>query len=96
MALRFRPEARLDILEAQAWYEERVPGLGAEFVRSVDVTVSAILRFPSGFPKVHREMRKAVIHRFPYALLHVIEGDDVLILGCFHHRRDPKSWQHRL
>ncbi|HSW30508.1 MAG TPA: type II toxin-antitoxin system RelE/ParE family toxin [Longimicrobiales bacterium] len=90
--LRFTPEARLDILDARSWYEERAPGLGMEFARAVDVAASAILRFPQAFPEVHAPIRKAVMRRFPYALLFVIEGERILVVGCFHQRRDPQAW----
>ena len=32
----FKPEARFDVAEAYEWYEQRDPGLGAEFMRAVD------------------------------------------------------------
>jgi len=95
LQLRFRHEARLDILEARLWYEERGPGLGVEFSRAVDSSVAGILRFPEAYPEVHRDVRKAVLRRFPYSLLFVIDDTDLLVLGCFHHRRDPKSWLDR-
>ena len=95
MQVRFQPEARLDILEARSWYEERVPGLGDEFVRAFDASVAGVLRFPESFPEVHREIRKAVLRRFPYSLLFVIEAKELVVLACFHHRRDPQNWMDR-
>lgn len=96
MGLRFRPEARLDILEARDWYEDRARGLGLEFARAVDAGASGILRFARAFPKVHGEVRKAVLRRFPYSLLFVIERDDIVVLGCFHQRQDPRTWVDRI
>lgn len=96
MPLRFLPEARLDILEARSWYEERVPGLGDEFVRAVDASAAGILRFPTAYPEVHRDVRKAVLRRFPYSLLFAVDQADLVVLGCFHHRRDPSSWVDRI
>ena len=90
--LRFTPEARLDILDARSWYEERAPGLGTEFARAVDVAAAAVLRFPQAFPEVHGPVRKAVMRRFPYSLLFVVEGEEITVLGCFHQRRDPQAW----
>lgn len=96
MRLRFRPEARLDVLEASAWYDDRSPGLGTEFVRAVDVTAAGILRFPESFPTVYEDVRMAVLRRFPYALLYVVsERSEIVVLGCFHHRRDPTDWHGR-
>lgn len=93
MELRFRPEARLDILEARKWYEDRGVGLGIEFVRAVDTMTSSIQRFPTGFPQVHGLVRKAVLRRFPYALLYTFDSEEgrITVLACFHHRRDPKA-----
>lgn len=68
MRLRFGPEARLDVLQARDWYEDRALGLGAEFVRSVDAMAAAVLRFPEAFPAIHEDVRMAVLRRFPYAL----------------------------
>jgi plasmid stabilization system protein ParE len=92
LGLRFRPEARLDIREARAWYEEKASGLGSEFARAVDGAATGILRFPKAFPTVHGQVRKAVLRRFPYSLLFIVESDDIVVLGCFHHRRDPRTW----
>ncbi|MDP2956388.1 MAG: type II toxin-antitoxin system RelE/ParE family toxin [Longimicrobiales bacterium] len=93
LRLVFAPEARLDILAARTWYEEQSPGLGWEFSRAVEAATAALLRFPKSFPQVHGEVRKAVLRRFPYSLLYVLEGDDLTVLGCFHQRRNPHSWQ---
>ncbi len=92
MRLEFTPGARLDLLDAHASYEERVSGLGAEFVRAVDSAAAGITRFPKAFPKVHGEVRKAVLRRFPYSLLFVPSRNRILVLACFHHRRDPATW----
>jgi len=92
VSLSFRPEARLDIIEARAWYEGRATGLGHEFTRAVDAAVAGILRFPRAYPKVHAEVRKATLRRFPYSLLFLVEGEDIVVLACFHHRKDPRAW----
>ena len=77
------------------WYDDRAQGLGSEFVRAVDVAASAVLRFPLAFPEVHQGVRKVVLRRFPCSLLYVVEDDAVVVLACFHHRREPKSWDER-
>ena len=74
------------------WYDERSPGLGSEFARIADAMAASILRFPTQFPKVDSEKRKAVFPRFPYSFLYQVIDDDILILACFHHRRDPREW----
>lgn len=41
-----RPEAEAEVREAFEWYEERVSGLGSDFLLSVDAALHAILRNP--------------------------------------------------
>ena len=92
MRLQFRPEARLDILEARQWYESQSPGLGSEFARAVDAAAAGILRFPTSNSRVRGDVRKAILRRFPYSLLYFAAQDEVTVLACFHHRRDPRTW----
>ena len=40
MRLVVRDAAEADITEAARWYEQRSPGLGTEFLRAVDVTLT--------------------------------------------------------
>lgn len=58
--------AEADIADAALWYEQRAPGLGAEFLRAVDVTLAEVARMPERFPVVYRESRRALLRRFPY------------------------------
>ena len=60
-----RPEAEADLTDAFDWYEERVQGLGAEFLLCVDAVFSAIVRNPQQYPRVHRAVRRALARRFP-------------------------------
>lgn len=88
-----RPQAESELDEAATWYSERSQGLGAEFVRVVDAAFAAIQRNPLQFPVVHREVRRAVLRRFPYAVLFTESELEIVVLSVFHSRRDPKRWQ---
>lgn len=90
-----RPEAEAELAEAFEWYEERVQGLGSEFLISVDAAVHAIVRKPQQFAKVHKTVRRALLRRFPYAVFFLVEGTRIIILAFFHVKRDPKQWQER-
>ena len=91
-----RPEAEAEMACAFDWYEDRVPGLGAEFLRCVDVVFSAAHRTPKQFPRVHRIVRRAITRRFPYEVFFVEDDERVVILSVFHAKRDPKLWQDRI
>lgn len=91
-----RSEAELDIQDAFEWYEAQAPGLGSEFIRAIDNCLSGIGRNPLAYPSVHKQARRALIRRFPYAILYVFEQEFISVVACFHGKRDPKSWQDRL
>lgn len=44
---------------------------------------------------VHADIRRVLLRVFPYALFYVIEENAIVILGCFHGRRDPQTWKDR-
>jgi plasmid stabilization system protein ParE len=90
-----RDAAEADITEAARWYEQRSPGLGTEFLRAVDVTLTEIVRMPKRYPVVRGEARRALLRRFPYAVFFVASPDLVSVLACMHARRDPRRWQER-
>lgn len=93
MRLVFRRQAEIELLEAQLWYEERAPGLGLEFARSVDAALTQAIRMPLAYPRIEDEFRHVMTRRFPYSLIYAIEGDEMVVVSCFHHSRRPKSWR---
>jgi len=54
-----------------------------------------IIRDPVGFPVVHRETRRVLLQRFPYALYYRVFGEALVIVACMHGRRDPIRWRSR-
>ena len=91
--LLIRSEMELDIEEAFEWYEEHNPGLGFEFIRAVDICLASIGRYPLAYPLVHREVRRALIRRFPYGIFYLVEEDTIVVIASFHVKRDPQQWQ---
>lgn len=96
LKLFLQPEAEGDIQEAYLWYEEQDEGLGEEFLRAVDAGLAAVQRMPNAHAPVYRNIRRVLLRRFPYSVFYFIEDERIIVLGCFHVRRDPKSWQDRL
>lgn len=93
--IRFRPEAEADVLEAHAWYCECSLGLAEEFVRSLDASLNLIRRLPESHTVIHRQVRRALLRRFPYGIFYVHEGNTVTVLACFHASLDPRGWKER-
>jgi plasmid stabilization system protein ParE len=91
-----RPEAEAEMADAFDWYEDRVPGLGADFTLCLDAVFSAIVRSPQQFPRVHRIVRRALTRRFPYEVFFVEDAERIVVLSVFHAKRNPKRWQERI
>ncbi len=90
-----RPEAEAELAAAFDWYEEQLRGLGSEFLISVDATVHAIVRNPRQFAKIHKDVRRALLHRFPYGVFFLVEDTRIIIIAFFHAKRNPKRWKKR-
>lgn len=90
-----RAQAEADLDHAYGWYEREREGLGDEFLQEVRATLATVLRLPESCPQVHRHTRRALVHRFPYGLYYRIIGETVVLVACFHTRRDPAGWKRR-
>jgi len=89
ISLIIRPEAERDLNEAYRWYEQQFDGLGQEFVICIDAVLSVIRRTPKISPKIYKDIRRALIRRFPYGIFYIFERDKVIVLAFLHTRRDP-------
>jgi len=89
------PAAEEDILSAARWYETCVPGLSTEFLRSVDESLLAFAERPEQYPVVHRDVRRALVRRFPYGVFFIASGETVRVIACMHIRRHPRTWRRR-
>jgi plasmid stabilization system protein ParE len=90
------PSARQDIAEAFGWYEQRQSGLGDEFLRRVEACFQSILGSPELYEVVHEDYRRALVRRFPYAVIYEPCPDEIVVYAVFHAAQDPQKWLRRL
>jgi plasmid stabilization system protein ParE len=91
----FRPEARIEALEAYRWYENQRSGLGREFRQALDQAINTIREKPKSFPVVHRDTRRALLKRFPYMIFYRVYADVISVVAVMHGKRDPSVWLRR-
>jgi plasmid stabilization system protein ParE len=91
----FRRRAREEFDAAGDWYERERPGLGRQFSDEIDNLLGRLVETPSLFPVVHRDIRRAVVRRFPYCVYFRVREGRVVILGVMHTARRPGDWQGR-
>jgi plasmid stabilization system protein ParE len=89
------PEAEADLNEAWRWYEAERVDLGNDLIAAVDAVLSRIARAPRLYAKVFDELRLALVRRFPYAVVHRIDDDQITVVAVYHTHRDPRGWQSR-
>jgi plasmid stabilization system protein ParE len=81
--------------EALGWYHDIRPELSHRFTRAVEMTINAVAENPLHFPVVYRERRRAGVRRFPYGLFFEIQEHRIVVIACFHAKRNPSRWQDR-
>ena len=88
--------AEKEMLAATFYYEQQAEGLGQDFLRKVQSAVDEIVQHPTRWPKVRGNIRRRMIHRFPYAILYEDRPHEVLIIAIMHLRRHPAYWIDRI
>src|SRR5919108_3483980 len=73
--LLLEPQAEAEFLEAGRWYAERNAAIAAAFRTSVEHTLLAVERAPHQFRIALRDIRKALVRRFPYVFFYVVFSD---------------------
>jgi plasmid stabilization system protein ParE len=91
-----RPLAEADLEDAARWYDDERAGLAERFLSEVDRTFARIRERPLQFPTVGSDVRRALLHTFPYAVYFRSSDGVVAVLAVLHLRRNPKIWRARV
>lgn len=54
--------------------------------------MDSIVSFAQLYPLVDEDLRRCVLHRFPYSIYYTIDTDTVVVLSVAHQRRKPYYW----
>ena len=90
------PAARLDILDAQSWYDQQRTGLGEAFSLAVEKLFDQIAGMPALYAVIEDDVRGAKVPRFSYNVYYRLLADRVEVLAVMHASRDPQAWQSRI
>lgn len=91
----FRAEAAEDARLARDWHDDQRPGLGSEFVLEPQHLIDLIRDMPDAFPAVRDPIRRALLHRFPYAVYYRATENGIEVLACLHMRRSDDALEER-
>jgi plasmid stabilization system protein ParE len=91
----FTPAPRAELIDAQDWYEREAAGVGRRFREAIDALTERMSANPQQFPIAFKNVQRALLRRFPYALFFAVAGDTLFVIARFHASRDPLHWQKR-
>lgn len=95
-----RPEIRTDVAEVATWYEERQPGLGADFIEEVIRVWDALAENPelNSRRSPRRNIRWRLAERLPCRVIYEIDDapQSVVIFAVLHAARCDRHWQRHI
>jgi plasmid stabilization system protein ParE len=89
--IRFLSRASDELAEAVHYYNEQRPGLGNELLSELDSTLATMEAFPSAWPVIRNDVRRALLARFPYAVLYRANESEITVAAFMDLRSDPKD-----
>lgn len=91
----FLDPATAELSEAAAFYNERVNGLGKQLISELERTLNRIRQRPRAGRLMNENTRRALLSRFPYAVLYREEEKQIVIVAFMYKHRKPNYWQGR-
>jgi plasmid stabilization system protein ParE len=95
-SLRIQPLAEEDIQQAYDCYQEHRDGLGDELLDNLQSCFDRIEANPLQFPVVARDVRRVLVHRFPYCVYFIVTANTLDVLAVLHAKRDAEAWEKRI
>jgi plasmid stabilization system protein ParE len=92
MRVIFTGIARQELEDAVRFYELEYLGLGGRFKEEVRRAALRLAEYPKAWSIERGEVRKCLLHRFPYKLLYSVEEDHILVIAVAHQHRKPDYW----
>jgi plasmid stabilization system protein ParE len=93
--IRIQPRAQADAAQAMLWYEDRCPGLGAEFLLDLDQAITKAADLPLAYESLYGNVRRILTRRFPFAVYFIVQEESVEIIAIWHQQRTPGAWKSR-
>ena len=92
MRVIFTRTARQELEDAARYYELEYSGLGHRFKEEVKKAALRISEYPHAWSIERGDIRKCLLHKFPYKLMYSVEEDHILVIAVAHQHRKPDYW----
>jgi hypothetical protein len=90
-------KVQTDFNEGFIWYEEKLKGLGNEFLADVEKKIGQIVAHPETFgSKGNPYYREALLDRFPYVIVyHIYKRKKEIFISAVHHTKKLSRKKYR-
>lgn len=92
MRVIFTKIARQELEDAVRYYELEYSGLGRRFKDEVRQAALRIAAYPEAWSIERGDVRKCLLHKFPYKLMYSVEENHILVIAVAHQHRKPDYW----
>jgi len=92
MKLKILELASFEIEDAKQYYNLQQTELGDRFKKDVKKCIDSIILSPTLYPQADDNVRRCLLHRFPYSIFYAIDDETIVILSVAHQRRKPYYW----
>lgn len=96
MEVLFDQFAKFELDDFTEYYELEMPGLGIRFKDEVKHGIYRICDSPHAWLKEKGDVRRYILHKFPYKILYSVEKEYIYIIAIAHCHRKPEYWIDRI
>ncbi|MCC5608167.1 type II toxin-antitoxin system RelE/ParE family toxin [Nostoc sp. CHAB 5834] len=96
MAYNFHPDAKQELDDAVAYYDNISRDMGDAFIAEVERTLNRIEQFPQTWTQLSKNTRRCRIASFPCGIIYAIKEQQILIVAIMHLQRQPNYWTNRI
>lgn len=96
MRVIFDELAKIELDDGREYYEMEVTGLGKRFKQEVKRAINIIKKMPEIGSPESENIRRYILHKFPYKVLYSIEKDHIYVIAIAHLHREPMYWINRI
>ncbi|MCH8498415.1 MAG: type II toxin-antitoxin system RelE/ParE family toxin [Marinobacter sp.] len=100
MKVKVSKEAAAELIEAAAWYEFEVPGLGDQLIEAFEQALTRLSEphaplVPVTGQAARLGAKRLILKRFPFSVITVANSDVITVVALAHHSRKPGYWRER-
>lgn len=96
MKVIFDKLASEELNDACEYYELQVVGLGGKFREEIKRGLRSIKRFPEIGSTERGDIKRYILHKFPFKILYSLEKEYIYIIAIAHMHREPSYWVERI